>query len=277
MLTLAEEIGLGGYHLASRVRKAFRRLPQGDQASLIAAVQQEAAAAAPRLLAGRPAGRDRRVSLARDGFARPDFVPPLRLADGAERPQAAAGAVLSGFRRPRGAADARRRRKRGCWQCWGPSQRDNNPIFGRLDAVIDFTSPMWKNSLQFMEPNMSGIGGLHMVPTAERIIAERACCRGWRRRTRDLQLELAPDIRELLMQEIRDHLEAIGRRGPQHLLRRAQVRRHRHRRAGRRWPATFTTVRPEGHARRSARAVAGTATKCSMPARRSIWSIATTR
>jgi hypothetical protein len=28
VLTLAEELGLGGYHLASRVRKAFRRLAQ---------------------------------------------------------------------------------------------------------------------------------------------------------------------------------------------------------------------------------------------------------
>ena len=42
MLTLAEEIGLGGYHLASRVRKAFRRLPQAEQAGVIAMLHQEA-------------------------------------------------------------------------------------------------------------------------------------------------------------------------------------------------------------------------------------------
>ena len=38
--------------------------------------------------------------------------------------------------------------------------------------MVDFTSPMWKDSLRFMEPNLSGIGGLHMVPTSERLIAE---------------------------------------------------------------------------------------------------------
>ncbi len=58
------------------------------------------------------------------------------------------------------------------WECWGPSQRDNNPIFGRLDAMVDFISPMWKDSLRFVEPNLSGIGGLHLVPTCENIIAE---------------------------------------------------------------------------------------------------------
>jgi hypothetical protein len=49
-------------------------------------------------------------------------------------------------------------------ECWGTSKEEHNPLFGRLDAVVDFTSPMWKDSLQFVEPNLSGIGGLHMVP-----------------------------------------------------------------------------------------------------------------
>ena len=95
-------------------------------------------------------------------------------------------------------------------ECWGPSQRENNPIFGRLDAVIDFTSPMWKNSLRFMEPNMSGIGGLNLVPASERMIAEIVLPHlvG---QDADLQLELAPDIRELLMQSIGEHLESLGR------------------------------------------------------------------
>ena len=29
-------------------------------------------------------------------------------------------------------------------ECWGPSQEAHNPVFGRLDALIDFTSPMWR-------------------------------------------------------------------------------------------------------------------------------------
>jgi hypothetical protein len=49
-----------------------------------------------------------------------------------------------------------------------------------------------------------------MVPTAERIVQERVLPR-LEAQDPDLRLELAPDIRELLMQEIRDHLEAVGR------------------------------------------------------------------
>src|SRR5262249_48359352 len=96
--------------------------------------------------------------------------------------------------------------------CLGPSQQDCNPVFGRVDAMVDFISPMWKDSLRFVEPNMSGIGGLHMVPTAERIIAELVLP-VLQKQDRGLHLELPPDIRELLMQEFLDHLEMIGRRG----------------------------------------------------------------
>src|SRR5207245_1456392 len=96
------------------------------------------------------------------------------------------------------------------WKSWGPSQRENNPVFGRLDAMIDFTSPMWKDSLRFVEPNLSGIGGLHLVPTSEEIIAE-IVLPVLQEHDPQLRLERCPDIRELLMQEVLDHLEAIGR------------------------------------------------------------------
>src|SRR5439155_23305192 len=62
--------------------------------------------------------------------------------------------------------------ERWLWDWWRPSHRDHKPVFGRYDAVVDFVSPMWKDSLRFVEPNMSGIGGLHLVPTAERILAD---------------------------------------------------------------------------------------------------------
>src|SRR6185437_10099207 len=29
-------------------------------------------------------------------------------------------------------------------ESWGPSQGDTNPVFGRLDAMVEFTSPTWK-------------------------------------------------------------------------------------------------------------------------------------
>ncbi len=95
-------------------------------------------------------------------------------------------------------------------KCWGDSQRENNPVFGRLDAVIDFTSPMWKDSLRFVEPNLGGIGGLHLVPTAEAIVADHVLPL-LQAQDPQLRLTLGKDIRELLMQEVLDHLEAIGR------------------------------------------------------------------
>src|SRR6185503_20220845 len=98
------------------------------------------------------------------------------------------------------------------WECWGPSHQDSNPVFGRLDAVVDFSSPMWKETLRFMEPNMSGIGGLHLAPMSERIVAELVFPL-LQLRDPQLKLETAPDIRELLMQEVLDHMDSVGRHG----------------------------------------------------------------
>jgi hypothetical protein len=69
---------------------------------------------------------------------------------------------------------------------------------------------MWKDTLKFVEPNLGGIGGLHLVPTAEHIIAE-VVLPVLREQDPALELQLGRDIRELLMQEILDHLQAIGR------------------------------------------------------------------
>jgi hypothetical protein len=95
---------------------------------------------------------------------------------------------------------------------WGPSQRENNPVFGRLDGVIEFTSPMWKDSLRFIEPNLSGVGGIHLAPTCDRLIADFVVP-VLQRFDPLLQLEPGPDLRELFIQDLLDHLEAIGRPG----------------------------------------------------------------
>lgn len=95
---------------------------------------------------------------------------------------------------------------------WTPAARDATTMFGRHDAVCDFHRLDWNRTLWFLEPNLSGIGGLHLVPSADRVLARTVLPRlhGVDRR---IQLESAQDIRGLLMQELLDHLEAIGRAG----------------------------------------------------------------
>lgn len=95
---------------------------------------------------------------------------------------------------------------------WTYDHSENNPVFGRLDAVLDLTSPMWKDSLHFMEANLSGVGGLHLIPNCEQLLAE-VVVPALQAVEPGLNLEPAPDLRDLFLREALDHLEAIGRRG----------------------------------------------------------------
>ncbi len=95
---------------------------------------------------------------------------------------------------------------------WGPSQRDNNPVFGRLDGVIEFTSPMWKDSLRYIEPNLCGVGGIHLGPTCDGLINDLVLP-VMQKIDPQLNLERGPDLRELFIQEVLEHMEAIGRMG----------------------------------------------------------------
>ncbi len=98
------------------------------------------------------------------------------------------------------------------WDTWGPSQREANPVLGRLDATIDFTSAMWKDTLRFVEPNLSGVGGLHLIPTGEQMLAD-VVLPIMQQYAPDLHMEPGQDLREMFIQEIFDHLDAIGHRG----------------------------------------------------------------
>jgi len=97
-------------------------------------------------------------------------------------------------------------------ECWGLSHEEHNPVFGRLDALVDFTSPMWKESLRFVEPNLMGIGGLHIMPACERLI-ETIVVPALRSGDVDLDLAAGKDIRELLTAVLLEHRAAI-RAGP---------------------------------------------------------------
>ncbi len=209
MLTPAEELGLSGLSLAGQVRKAFHKLPEAQVVELLHAIRGEATR--------------RHLVYLRDG--EPDTVRVLPCPITALPEQLAyihfvTLTIHNALKRlpdlyqqdfaVRDVLKLSPDEERWLWECWGPGVRENNPIFGRHDAVIDFVSPMWKDSLRFLEPNMSGIGGLHLVPTAERIVAD-IVLPALREHDDRLQLQIGQDIRDLLMQEVLDHLEALKR------------------------------------------------------------------
>jgi hypothetical protein len=209
MLTPAEELGLSGHSLASRVRKAFYQIPEAKIVQLLQRMREE--------------GFRRHLIYLRDGELDTIRVLPCPITVLSDQVaylhsisltiQNALKRLLDMYMQDFAVREVLRlspEEEKWLWDCWGPSQRENNPIFGRLDAMVDFTSPMWKASLRFVEPNLSCIGGLHLVPTCDRIVAD-VVLPVLQEYDRDLRLEICTDIRELLMQEMLDHLEAIGR------------------------------------------------------------------
>jgi hypothetical protein len=209
MLTPAEELGLGGLSLASRVRKAFYTLPEPRLIEMMQRIREEAFR--------------RHLIYLRDGEVDTIRVLPYPLTvlpDQLAYIRYVSLTIQNALKRlpdlyveDVGIREALRispEEEEWLWKCWGPSQRENNPVFGRLDAMVDFISPMWKDSLRYVEPNLGGIGGLHLVPTCEGILADVALPI-LQEADPELRLETCKDIRELLMQEVLDHLEAIGR------------------------------------------------------------------
>jgi carboxypeptidase Taq len=95
-------------------------------------------------------------------------------------------------------------------QSWSPAHERFNPVYGRLDAVCDFAGAFWRDSLQFMEPNLSGIGGIHFTPVTEQLVMRDVVPT---LRAHDPDLELAPpaDQRELLLEVLMEHAKALGR------------------------------------------------------------------
>ena len=95
---------------------------------------------------------------------------------------------------------------------WRPDQ-GSSPIYGRLDAVCNFASAGWRESLQFMEANLSGVGGIHYGPLAETLVLREVvptlCAHD-----PDLEIERPRDQRELFLQLLLDHAHAVGRRKP---------------------------------------------------------------
>ena len=209
MLTPAEELGLSGLSLAGRVLKAFYTIPEADLVAMIGRLRDESVA--------------RNLIYYHDGQGEPIRVlskPITVLPDQLAYAQSVSLTILNALKRLpdlylRDAAVRETLRlppDEEAWfrDCWPASPRENDPVFGRLDAVVDFTSPMWKDSLRFVEPNLTGVGGLHLIPSAEAMVAD-VVTPVLKAHDSGLVLERGHDIRELLMQEMLDHLESLGR------------------------------------------------------------------
>ena len=210
-LTPAEEQGLSGLSLDSQVRRAFFSLPPEALLDLVRRLPDEAA--------------KRKLTYMRDGqtetvrvMLRPTGVMPEQLA----YLHFISLTLINALKRlpdlyiqdfaVRAIVPLTPPEEKFLWDCWGPSHRENNPVFGRLDAVIDFTSPMWKDSLHFVEPNLSGVGGIHLIPACESLMAE-VVLPVVQAHAPHLHMEAGQDLRELFIQEVLDHLDALGRPG----------------------------------------------------------------
>jgi len=97
-------------------------------------------------------------------------------------------------------------------EVWPKVAHAEQPLYGRLDAVCDFTSARWQDSLKFMEPNLSGVGGIHLGPLAETLVMRDVVptLSGY---DPLLALDAPRDQRDLFLQVLLDHARAIGSRG----------------------------------------------------------------
>ena len=223
VLTPAEELGLSGLHLDGRVRKAFYAMSSDTIVELSRRMIEES--------------RNRRLLYLREGepeviriMLRPIGVMPDQLA----YLNFVSLTILNALKRlpdlylqdfaVREIVPLSPAEEKWLWDSWGPSHRENNPVLGRLDAVVEFTSPMWKDSLRFMEPNLCGVGGLHMGPTCEQLLAD-IVLPVIQRSDPQLQMEVGQDFREIFIQEVFDHLAGHRPRRTKRLLCRAEIRR----------------------------------------------------
>ena len=213
MLTPAEEVGLAGQRLASRVQRALDAIPQDEMRALIQSIHALAT--------------DRHLYYQREGLTETVRLLPCPIT--LRQDQVAYLHYVSQtihncikqlpdlyFSNSTAHEILHLTAEEEHWlkQCWTSAHREANPIFGRLDAVVDFTSAMWKETLKFVEPNLSGIGGIHFGPTCDRVLAELVIPAIVARDPR-IRLTLGADLRELLLQDLVEHLEAIQRPGGQ--------------------------------------------------------------
>jgi hypothetical protein len=209
MYTPAEEIGLSGKRLSERVQNAIDSIPREEMIDLIRAIRREAKA---RHLIYQHDGVDQVVSL----LPSPITLRPDQLGYTHYVSQTLLNCIKRlpdlYFSSPEVRDILRVTPVEEEWlkECWTPAHREANPMFSRFDVAIDYSIPEWKDSIKFMEPNLTGIGGLHMAPTSMEVLAD-IMVPAMMIQDPTIRLQLAEDIRDLLLQDLVEHLDAIGR------------------------------------------------------------------
>ena len=170
MLTPAEQLGLAGAALDARVRQAVNFIPDSTLVHVARRLAEDARASDVVYV------HDGTVETVRI-MLRPLLVMPEQLGylhHVCTRIMSALARFPELYARDadvRSVAAARRRRARLVRRGVAATSRTRRqPLYGRLDAVCDFTSARWQDSLQFMEPNLSGVGGIHLGPLAETLV-----------------------------------------------------------------------------------------------------------
>lgn len=209
MYTPAEESGLSGQRLSVRVQNAIDSIPHDEMIELIRAIRREAK---ERHLVYQRDGVDEIINLLPSPITlRPDQLgythyvsqtllncikrlPDLYFSSPEVRDLLRVTPVEEEWLR----------------ECWTPAHREANPMFSRFDVAVDYSIPQWKDSIKFMEPNLTGIGGLHIAPTSMEVLADLVVP-AMLIQDSTIRLQLAEDIRDLLLQDLMEHLDAIGR------------------------------------------------------------------
>lgn len=210
-LSPAEAAGLAGLRLAAHVRQALYRIPASRLAEAHRRMQQKSL--------------ERRVAYFREGEADTIRILPCPIAvlpDEVEylhfvcrTLQGALARLPDLYLTDEAVRETLRlypEEDEWLRACWGAAQRKRNPMFPRLDAMIDYPNPMWKETLWFVEPNLTGIGGVYLIPTIEEIVDEEIVPL-LREQDPALDLRRLADARELLFAEVSQQLAATGRSG----------------------------------------------------------------
>jgi carboxypeptidase Taq len=211
VLTPAEQLGLAGAALDARVRQAVNFIPDSTLVHVARRLAEDARASD--------------VVYAHDGaletvriMLRPLLVMPEQLS----YLHTVCARIMSALARLPGLhvrdPDVRRALPLApdeqAWfdEVWPAVAAAGNPLYGRLDAVCDFTSARWQDSLRFMEPNLSGVGGIHMGPLADALVMRDVvpALQGY---DPGLVIEPPRDQRDLFLQVLLDHGRSMGRRG----------------------------------------------------------------